>query len=409
MPDPLHISRADLTESDGRFDRFKLIGWWDQEKLVAAKVLVIGAGALGNEIVKNLALLGVGNVLIVDFDTIENSNLSRSVLYRAADAGKYKAVVAAEAARQIYPDINVLGWTGDVVNDLGTGVYRWADVIVGGLDNREARLSINRNAWRFGKPWIDGAIEQIQGVARVFVPDADQKNPCYECTMSERDWQLIAHRRSCNMLTREEMETGKTPTTPTISSIIAGVQCQEAVKLLHGMETIAGQGFSFAGLSADSYLTGYQRNADCMAHDTLAEIVELPAGAEQMTAAALLAEACRRLGPGTIVELGRDIVSRMMCPDCGRAEDKFIPLGRVKAAQAVCPFCGAAHRTPTVFHRLAGGEDFLDRPARALGIPLFDVVTARAGGRTIGLSFGADAARVLGPLASAEPEGLEWV
>lgn len=72
---------------EDRFARFRLIGWWDQQRLSAAKVLVVGAGALGNEIVKNLALLGVGNLLIADLDRIENSNLSRSVLYRAADQG----------------------------------------------------------------------------------------------------------------------------------------------------------------------------------------------------------------------------------------------------------------------------------------------------------------------------------
>src|SRR4051812_42589519 len=112
-------------EPDGRFDRFKLIGWWDQRKLAAAKVLVIGAGALGNEIIKNLALLGVGNLLIADKARIENSNLSRSVLYRAADAGKPKADVAARAAKDISPDVNVHAFDGDVVHDLGMGVFRW--------------------------------------------------------------------------------------------------------------------------------------------------------------------------------------------------------------------------------------------------------------------------------------------
>lgn len=141
---PIRIDVGD--ESGDRFDRFKLIGWWDQNKLRAAKVLVIGAGALGNEILKNLALLGIGNVLVVDLDKVENSNLSRSVLYRASDNGSPKSVAAARAARDIYPDQKTHALVANAVYDLGLGVYRWADVVIGGLDNREARLSINRAA-----------------------------------------------------------------------------------------------------------------------------------------------------------------------------------------------------------------------------------------------------------------------
>src|SRR5829696_7326781 len=235
MDKPLQITATDTAaETEDRFHRFKLISWWDQDRLKNAKVLVIGAGALGNELLKNLALLGVGNVFVADMDRVENSNLSRSVLYRGSDNNNYKATVAADAARGIYPDLKAHAFTGNVVHDLGLGVFRWADVVIAGLDNREARLSINRNCWKVNRPFIDGAIESIDGSARVFVPDG----PCYECTMSQQDWKLLQMRRSCNLLSRPEMETGgKTPTTPTVSSIIAGVQCQEAVKLLHRMPT----------------------------------------------------------------------------------------------------------------------------------------------------------------------------
>src|SRR3954463_1414037 len=126
MPDPIRVSLDDA--GDDRFGRFRLIGWWDQARLARAKVLVIGAGALGNEIVKNLALLGVGNVLIVDMDRIENSNLSRSILYRATDNGTYKAQAAARAARDVYPDIRSHALVANAVYDIGLGVYRWADV-----------------------------------------------------------------------------------------------------------------------------------------------------------------------------------------------------------------------------------------------------------------------------------------
>ncbi|HAV20946.1 MAG TPA: thiamine biosynthesis protein ThiF, partial [Firmicutes bacterium] len=96
MLDPLEITVADLEED--RYSRLRLIPWWDQSKLKNAKVMVVGAGALGNEVIKNLALVGVGNILIIDMDIIENSNLSRSVLFRAEDCGRLKAEVAAERA-----------------------------------------------------------------------------------------------------------------------------------------------------------------------------------------------------------------------------------------------------------------------------------------------------------------------
>ncbi len=88
-PSPLRI------DDDDRYGRLRLISWWRQERLATAKVLVVGAGALGNEVIKNLALLGVGTTYLIDLDEIEASNLSRSVLFCAEDAGRPKAEVAA--------------------------------------------------------------------------------------------------------------------------------------------------------------------------------------------------------------------------------------------------------------------------------------------------------------------------
>ena len=405
MTDPLSISADDVAEQDGRFDRFKLIGWWDQRRLADAKVLVIGAGALGNEIIKNLALLGVGRVVIADKDRIENSNLSRSVLYRANDTGTPKALTAAAAAQELYPDIKVQGLDVDVVHDLGAGVFRWADVVIGGLDNREARLSINRQCWRVGKPWVDGAIEVIQGVARVFTPDAEQKNACYECTMSERDWKLLAHRRSCNLLTRTEMETGRTPTTPTIASIIAGVQVQETLKLLHHLPTLAGKGFVFAGDTADSYTVEYQRKADCQTHDTLGRIVEIDNFAAAVTPLDLLEQARGLLGPAAVLDLGRDVARQFVCRQCGHTRDVFRSLSTLTVADATCPACGNPACEVVTFHTIAGDEPYASRTLADLGLPRFDILTARTAEAAVGFELTGDAAAVLG---DCHDEGLEW-
>jgi adenylyltransferase/sulfurtransferase len=277
---------------------------------------------------------------------------------------------------------------------LGLGAYRWADVVIGGLDNREARLSINRNCWKVNKPWIDGAIEQIDGVARVFVPDG----PCYECTMSKRDWDLIRHRRSCNLLTRADMQGGKTPTTPTVSSIIAGVQTQEAVKLLHGLPTIGGRGWVFNGLSADSYQTEYQRKADCYSHDTLDDVISLDVSVDDVTVGEMLQVAAKQLGQAVEIELAREVLHKLACPRCKAETLLFASPGSVKAGQEACPACGAAREVVT-FSKLRPTDDFVSRKLSEVGVPAFDILIARTSDRAIGFELSGDARRVLGPLA----------
>src|SRR5205807_695587 len=136
---------------------------WQQERLAASKVLVVGAGALGNEVLKNLALLGVGNIWVVDFDTIEDTNLTRSVLFRASDAGTLKVEAAARMMREINPDVKVHGIAGDIMMDVGLGLFEAMDVVIGGLDNREARLWVNRSCWKVSIPWVDAGIQEISG------------------------------------------------------------------------------------------------------------------------------------------------------------------------------------------------------------------------------------------------------
>ena len=404
MTDVLRITQQQTREAaDDRFHRFKLIGWWDQQRLGRARVVVIGAGALGNEIVKNLSLLGVGNLFIADMDRIENSNLSRSVLYRAADNGSLKASAAARGASDIYPDVKVHAFNGNIVHDLGLGVFRWADVVIAGLDNREARLSINRNCWKVNRPWIDGAIEAIDGSARVFVPDG----PCYECTMSPTDWKLLQMRRSCNLLSRPEMEGGKTPTTPTVSSIIAGVQCQEAVKLLHGMETIAGSAWNFSGVTADSYITKFQRKDDCYSHDTLDEVIALDEGVDQITPKQLLDRAKTMLGEKVQLELAREVLEKLVCPKCKREEQLFASLASVPGDMAWCPHCKDVRREVITFHQIKENDSFVNQPLSKIGVPPYDIVIARAGARSIGFELAGDAPHVLGELFQNDELELE--
>ena len=394
------IRLSDAEEEDGRFSRFELIGWWDQDRLKNARVVVIGAGALGNELLKNLALLGVGHVFIADLDTIENSNLSRSVLYREADCGRMKAEVAAERARDIYPEMKTQAFCGNIVYDLGLGIYRWADVILGGLDNREARVAMNQSAARAGRVWIDGAIERLDGVARVFDPAT---GPCYECTMSEVDWKMLEARRSCSLLTREEMEQGRVPTTPTTSSVVAGVQAQEAVKLLHCLDAIKGQGFVFDGTWHQSYLVTYTRLEDCPAHEMFDPVEAFEQSIADTKTGDFLEHVRRALGPDAVIEVNNDLLESLTCLKCQETEPLLASLGRVTESQGRCPTCGEP-RTPNVYHTIGDNPALLDQTLGELGIPPWDVLGGRSGLEQRFYEFVADRDQVLGPLsASTEP------
>jgi adenylyltransferase/sulfurtransferase len=380
--------------ADDRFSRFELIGWWEQERLAAAKVLLLGAGALGNEILKNLALLGVGRVYVADLDTVENSNLSRSVLFREQDCGRPKAEVVAERARDVYPEMQI-GWArANIVYDLGLGIYRWADVILGGLDNREARVAINQAAAKCSKPWIDGAIERLDGVARVFDPAT---GPCYECTMNETDWKMLRARRSCALLNRDQMLDGKVPTTPTTASVIAGIQCQEAVKLIHGMEILSGRGFVFEGMSHQSYVVSYSRKADCLSHEAYESIIPIDRSVQSTRIGDFLEFARGELGGNAVIDLNSDLLESLECPACREVEQRLCSLGKVTERDALCRSCGEP-RIPKMFHTIDGRESFLDRSFAEIGVPPWDILTARVGLRQRHYEFVADRRQVLGVL-----------
>jgi adenylyltransferase/sulfurtransferase len=373
-PTSLRIGAEEVHED--RFSRFRLIPWWDQKKLQAARVLVIGAGALGNEILKNLSLLGFERIVVVDLDRIEESNLSRTILFSSADVGAFKAEAAAQSLKKIAPTARVRSLVANVVQNCGLGLFAWSDLIIAGLDNREARLWINRCAWKMNRPWIDGAIEGINGVARAFVAG---QAPCYECTLGETDWKLLEQRMSCNLLLREANTEGKVATTPTISSVIAGIEVQEAVKLLHGMPTLAGSGFVFEGLNHTSYKVEYTANPDCMSHFTFADLVELPQESRELTLEDLRQRGAKDLGSAEVaVEFSRDIVHELECPQCGTREERFVPVGSIRYEEGRCPKDGQMRVVKTI-HGYSGSEGFGGRALDALGLPLYDVFSVRSG------------------------------
>lgn len=289
---------------------FRLMSWWDSDKVAQAKVMVVGAGALGNEVLKNLALLNIGHVLIVDFDTVEYANLCRSVLFRESDCAgeQLKCEVAARRIKEINPNIKVQTISGDIMIDVGLGVFRRMDVVIGCLDNRLARLFINRHCYRTNKTWVDGAIENLAGQLDVFKPGVS----CYECQLSESEWKGIHFRLGCPDIAQRNATAGKIATTPISSSIIGAMQVQEALKVIYGNErqSLAGEHFKYEGMNflLLKYATA-ALNEECHSHFAFEPVVEAPEMSADRTVAELLDWLAGKFGdPNPVVRLGYEVV-----------------------------------------------------------------------------------------------------
>jgi adenylyltransferase/sulfurtransferase len=368
---PLHIPNL----QKDRLGTFEFISWWEREKVEKAKVLVIGAGALGNEVIKNLALMGVGNIFIVDFDNIEAANLSRSVLFRETDNHRSKAEVVAARAKAINPQIHVQYLNADVTTGLGLGIIRRMDAIVGCLDNREARLAVNRFCYWMNKSWVDGAIQELLGLMRVFVPG---DGACYECTLTEQALRDLSLRYSCQLLARQNVLLGKVPTTPTIASIIGGIQSQEVLKLIHNMPVEAGKVVHFNGLNNHMHTTAYVPREECESHWTYGEITELPTRAERATLDDLLRIARADLGPEAIIELDQELVTSLECPSCQSIEEVLRPVSEITFEAGHCPTCGEL-REAQFTHMITGEENFLHHTLAHVGVPKLHILRAHNG------------------------------
>ena len=259
---------------------FTLLSWFKKDKVKNARVLVAGAGALGNEVVKDLALFGVGHIYVVDFDQIEISNLTRSVLFREEDAysHSYKAEIVAKRAIEINPQIKVTPIVGNLFSEVGFGLYRAVDVVIGCLDSRMARYLLNRLCMRAGKTWIDGSIENLTGAVRVYTPGIN----CYECGLSREEFNIIMLRTGCADVVRVQTSAGRVATTPISASIIGAIQVQEAMKIIHldsgedsQFNTLQGKMLRYEGMTNSMNIYKYSPwKKNCPAHEQWIDIID---------------------------------------------------------------------------------------------------------------------------------------
>ncbi|MCW8138849.1 MAG: ThiF family adenylyltransferase [Planctomycetota bacterium] len=374
----IQIRREDLVED--RYHRLRLISWWDQERLKDAVVVVAGAGALGNEAIKNMALLGVGRMFVCDTDAIETSNLTRSVLFRLGDVGRHKAEVACERAVDMNPDVRAVPIKGDLRYVLGLGLLRRADVVLGCLDNIAARVYLSRHAYRLGKPSVDAGLDTLNGDVYTFTPP---ESACYECRLKEADRKEFKRRQSCLKLSRKETATGKVPTAPTIAAIASGLQTQIAVRLIHGMPVPAGRRLGLYGMSDVFFDYHLDVSPECPAHEWIEclrgrEVTETPLTAAGSTLDDLLATIRAHVGPQGYLSLedDREVIVGLACAACGVRREALALAGALSEDDARCAGCHEP-MAPDVRSTFDGTEGLGGRRLVELGLPPLHIVRGR--------------------------------
>jgi molybdopterin/thiamine biosynthesis adenylyltransferase len=156
------------------------LGGPGQQKLKAARVLVVGAGGLGAPVSLYLAAAGVGTLVLVDPDAVDRSNLQRQVLYAEADLGRPKAAAAEERLMALNPNVEVEGLTVALTSENAHELVKGFDLVLDGTDDFATRFAVNQACMAAGIPLVSGAIGRWTGQVGVF-----SGKPCYRCLVPE--------------------------------------------------------------------------------------------------------------------------------------------------------------------------------------------------------------------------------
>ena len=386
------ISQEEEEEEESPTERHNLIKWWNQEKLKNAKVMVVGAGAIGNETLKNLALLGIGNIFLADFDTISTSNLSRTVLFRKTDVGKRKSEVAAMRTKEmsIYDDVKVNWFHGDVVWELGTGVYREMDIVLGCLDNVETRMAVNKHCWLTNTPWIDSGTQELGLRVEFYLPP---NLPCYQCSLTVEQLINANKRYSCDQFKRKSFEEGKIPTTQIASAIVSAIQVQEAIKHLVGQKVLVGKRIYYQGFCNDFDVISMNVKDDCFAHANYPDdkIISLPIRSDILLKDFLqIVSQEQHSKEGATLDFrgDRTFVKSINCRVCNKSIKLMKPSFRIYSDETVCNECESGNQqneipnteaevpkiTQEQFSLDNCEQEMLNMTLRDLGVPYLHIV-----------------------------------
>lgn len=251
-----------------RYSRHTLlseVGEEGQIKLLDAKVLLIGAGGLGSPAAMYLAAAGVGTLGIVDFDTVDVSNLQRQILHGSKDVGRPKVESARDRLQDLNPDVNVIAHQEPISSANALDIIKGYDIVLNGSDNFPTRYLVNDACQFLGKPLVDASIFMFEGQVTVYDP-SDPESPCYRCLYP--DPPPPGEVPSC-------AEGGVLGVLP---GIVGSLQAVEAIKLILGIgEPLVGRLLMIDTLDMSFRTLKVRKNHECPVcgdHPTITELID---------------------------------------------------------------------------------------------------------------------------------------
>ncbi|PYC67083.1 adenylyltransferase/sulfurtransferase MoeZ [Streptomyces tateyamensis] len=242
------------------------VGMAGQKRLKNAKVLCVGAGGLGSPALMYLAAAGVGTLGIVEFDTVDESNLQRQIIHGQSDIGRSKGESARDSVKEINPYVNVILHDERLDNDNVMEIFSGYDLIVDGTDNFATRYLVNDAAVLLGKPYVWGSIYRFDGQASVFWAE---HGPCYRCLYPEAPPPGMVP--SC-------AEGG---VLGVLCASIGSIQVTEAIKLLAGVgEPLVGRLMIYDALEMNYRQVKVRKDPDCAVcgkNPTVTELIDYEA------------------------------------------------------------------------------------------------------------------------------------
>jgi len=253
-----------------RHTMLKEIGEEGQLKLLESKVLLIGAGGLGSPAALYLAAAGVGQIGIVDYDTVDVSNLQRQILHGQSDVGRPKVDSAADSLREINPEVKVIGYKEPITSFNAFEIISGYDLVLNGSDNFPTRYLVNDACQMLGIPLVDASIFMFEGQVTVYQPKHQESGveggPCYRCLYP--DPPPPGEVPSC-------AEAGVLGVLP---GIVGTLQAIEAIKLLVGFgEPLIGRLLMIDTTDMTFRTLKVNRNTECPVcgdHPTVTELID---------------------------------------------------------------------------------------------------------------------------------------